>query len=72
MSGELENARRAVDEDPVRLWAESEEAEWARYFWKALMLAGDLETFLALLDGERVPTDRLDPEWVARFGRATT
>jgi hypothetical protein len=38
-------------------------------FWKALMLAKDVETFEALLGDQDVPVDRLDPEWVARFGR---
>jgi hypothetical protein len=39
-----------------------------RRFWKALMLATDVETLEALLLGESVPIDRLDPEWVVRFG----
>jgi hypothetical protein len=42
-----------------------------RRFWKALMLAKDVETFESLLRDESVPLDRLDPEWVARFGRRT-
>jgi len=40
-----------------------------REFWKALMLARDVETFEALLNGESVPVDCLDPEWMRRFGR---
>jgi hypothetical protein len=37
--------------------------------WKAMMLAPCLEIYEALLSGESVPVDRLDPEWVSRFGR---
>lgn len=39
-----------------------------RRLWKALMLARDVETLEALLKDESVPVDRLDSEWVARFG----
>jgi hypothetical protein len=67
----LENAQRAVEEDPVCRAGESAEREWARDFWQALMLARDLETLEALLDGEQVPLNRLDPVWMARFGRRT-
>jgi hypothetical protein len=38
-------------------------------FWRALMLARDVDTFEALLAGESVPLERLEPEWVERFGR---
>jgi hypothetical protein len=65
-----ENAARAVIEDLVRLAAESAEREESRRMFKAVMLAGpSLEVAEALLRGERVPADRLDAEWVARFGR---
>ncbi len=37
--------------------------------WRAMMLANDLETCEALIRGETVPIDRLDPDWIARFGR---
>lgn len=40
-----------------------------RRLWKAIMLAKDVETLDALLRGESVPVNRLDAEWVARFGR---
>jgi hypothetical protein len=43
-------------------------AEWAQDFWKALMLSPTIEICEALLDGESVPIDRLDPDWVRRFG----
>jgi hypothetical protein len=44
------------------------EQEAAR-IWRALMLAPSLGTCRALLRGESVPLDRLDTEWVERFGR---
>lgn len=37
---------------------------------QALRLAPDLETFEALLRGEKVPLSRLDPEWVKAYGRS--
>jgi hypothetical protein len=39
-----------------------------RRAWRAMMLAPTLEVCEALLRGEMVPIDRLDPEWVERFG----
>jgi hypothetical protein len=47
---------------------EPERRQWLN-FLKALRLAKDVETFEALLDGESVPLSRLDPEWMARYGR---
>ena len=35
------------------------------------MLAPTLEVCSALLGGEAVPVERLDPEWVKRFGVKT-
>ena len=64
-----ENATWTIEQEELeRQLAEPERRELQR-FWKALMLAPDVETFEALLDGEPVPVDRLDPEWMARFGR---
>jgi len=40
-----------------------------REIWKAMMLSPTLEVCEALLRGESVPLERLDPEWVARFAR---
>jgi len=40
-----------------------------RAVWKAMMLAPTLEVCEALLRGESVPLEQLDPEWVKRFGR---
>lgn len=42
--------------------------KWASDFWKALMLSPTPEICSALLSGESVPIDELDPEWVNRFG----
>jgi hypothetical protein len=67
----LENAREAVEYDHVRIRLESEERDAYNRFWRALMLSPDLETCEALLRGEDVPADRLDPEWLARFRRQT-
>ena len=65
----LANARWVVEQEEVeRRLVNPERDRWRRFF-KALVLAQDVETFEALLEGERVPLDRLDPEWVARFGR---
>jgi hypothetical protein len=43
-------------------------AEETRRLWKAMMLAPTLEVCEALLRGEVVPVERLDPDWVKRFG----
>jgi hypothetical protein len=64
-----ENARHAVERDPVRLAAESAEREASRRLWRAIVLAPTLEVAEALLRGEAVPLDRLDAEWVIRLGR---
>jgi hypothetical protein len=63
----LENARKAIElEERER---DSAARQAARRMWRALMVARDLETLEALLAGDRVPLDRLDSEWVERFGR---
>ena len=41
---------------------------WARV-WRAVVLSPRVETCGALLKGESVPIERLDPSWVERFGR---
>jgi hypothetical protein len=46
-----------------------EEDATAARIWRAIMLAPSLEVCRALLRGETVPLERLDPEWVKRFGR---
>lgn len=45
-----------------------ERAATAR-IWRAVMLSPTIEVCDALLRGERVPVERLDVEWVERFGR---
>lgn len=64
----LQQAQDAVDNDPARQYLESHTAHHYRRFWKAVMLAPNLETCVALLNGQTVPVNRLDPEWVRRFG----
>jgi hypothetical protein len=65
----LDNAFTAVDLDPVRLAAESATREASRRVCRAVMLSPSIEVCEALLRGETVPVDRLDPKWVAAFGR---
>jgi hypothetical protein len=43
-------------------------ARAAGRIWRAMMLAPTLEVCGALLCGETVPVERLDPDWVKRFG----
>ena len=62
------NARWLIEQEEIeRRLLEPERKQWLR-FLKALRLALDVEAFEALLDGESVPLDRLDPAWVKRFG----
>jgi hypothetical protein len=77
-SGRSEGSRRALRKagvavalDAVRLERERLERLWpdAGRVGRAMMLAPSIEACEALLRGERVPLDRLDPEWLARFGR---
>jgi hypothetical protein len=37
--------------------------------WVAMMLSPAIEACAALLRGESVPVDRIDPEWMAKLGR---
>jgi hypothetical protein len=39
-----------------------------RAVWQAVVLSPTLQVCEALLRGEAVPIDALDPEWVWRFG----
>jgi hypothetical protein len=43
-------------------------AEMNRH-WRAMMLATTGEVLGALLRGESVPIDQLDPDWLCRFER---
>jgi hypothetical protein len=60
---ELREERERAGVEPPRLTTDRD----AR-LWRAMMLAPSVEVCEALLLGEAVPLDRLDPEWVARFG----
>lgn len=40
----------------------------AQRIWRAIMLAPTLEICMALLEGQAVPQERLDPVWAQRFG----
>ena len=64
----LDNARLAVEHDPVRLAAETDERRYWRAVWTALMLAPSLEVAEELLRDESVPRSRLDPVQLRRFG----
>jgi hypothetical protein len=48
--------------------SQDEEREFTQRVFVAMMLAPTIEICEALLRGERVPVDCLDPEWVQRFG----
>jgi hypothetical protein len=62
------NARRAVELEEMERLLRAPERTAFRRFWKAVMLSPDVETLEALLDGQGVPLDRLDPVYVTRFG----
>lgn len=66
----LENALLVTqfdDEEDARRRSEWWQA--GNRLWKIMMLAPTIEICEAMLRGEAVPVDRLDPEWVRRFGR---
>jgi hypothetical protein len=63
------NARIVIEQEELERRLRDPERHAMRRFWKALMLATDVEAFEALLAGESVPVDPLDPEWMRRFGR---
>jgi hypothetical protein len=54
--------------EPLRPEGASAEARELGRIWRAMMLAPCLEVCEALLRGESVPVDRLDLEWLRRFG----
>lgn len=63
----LENARLAVEEDPVRLEIESAGRAWSRRVWRAVMLARTPEAAAALLRGEHVPPRLIHRYWLRHF-----
>lgn len=67
MTTVLDNAREAVERDPVRIVAESAERAASRSLHRAVLLAPSVEVCEALLRGEPVPVDVLDVEQLARF-----
>lgn len=62
------NARWVIEQEELERRLREPERQALRRFWTALVLAHGVATFEALLDGERVPVDRLDRAWLARFG----
>jgi hypothetical protein len=65
----LADGRRLIElEEQARL-ADTAADEACRRFQRAVFLATSLDVCLALLRGESVPLDRLDQEWVRRYGR---
>lgn len=64
----LENARLAVEFDPVVAFNESDDTQAGLLWQKALRLSPSLEVFEALLRGETVPASRLDPTWRRAYG----
>ncbi len=66
-----ENAALVIElEERQRLLTAPERHAWNRA-WRAVMLSPSIEVCEALLRGESVPVDRLDPVWVKRFGTVT-
>jgi hypothetical protein len=62
-----------AEENIARLNRERDQrqtAEWraGNRLWKIMMLAPTIEIAEALLRGDPVPINRLDPVWVERFG----
>jgi hypothetical protein len=53
---------------PLHKFRDSRERREALFHLKCLRLAPDLETFEALLQGEKVPKSRLDPKWAKAYG----
>jgi hypothetical protein len=69
----LELVRETTVEREIR--DERERNQQSRYsarVWRAVMLSPRVGTCGALLRGESVPIERLDPSWVKRFGKRET
>jgi hypothetical protein len=65
-------AVEAVELDHVRRRWEAADREALNRLWKAMVLSPTIEVCEALLRGEAVPVDRLDPAWALRFGLRET
>jgi hypothetical protein len=68
-----DSMRRRYPDKPWR--ANFPEVDWdyadtldAEVGLRALALASDTESYVALMRGESVPVERLNAEWVRRFG----
>jgi len=57
---------RAIENDRRR-WCEADRQETLRIY-KAMMLARNVDDCTALLRGEDVPAERLDPYWLRMYG----
>ena len=64
----MNRARVVFERGEIAEYQLQRSAEETRRLWRAMMLAPTLEVCEALLRGEKVPTSKLDPEWVERFG----
>jgi hypothetical protein len=64
----LANARWVIEQEELERRLRDPERHALRRFWRAVVIARDVEALEALLDGERVPLDRLDSAALARFG----
>lgn len=62
------NAAWVIEQEELERRLRNPERHALNRYWRALMLSRDPETMEALLNGESVPVDRLDPVWVKRFG----
>jgi hypothetical protein len=66
-SSHLLTERELDDNGPYDRAARQDAARASRRVWAALALAKDVNTFDALVRGERVPTTRLDPYYIRRL-----
>lgn len=64
----LENARHAVEYDPVLARLRFRGDDDAQELMKAIRLANTLPVARALLRGETVPRSSVDPQWLKAYG----
>jgi hypothetical protein len=68
---EIDDAHHACQEriHEIEAHERTEEGIWQRRLEKSMMLSGgNLTICQALMRGEHVPVDQLDPVWVKRYG----